>query len=360
MFMATGTTGLSSASLPGGETVHSVFGLLDGCFTLPELQTRLESHPSLVFIRSNISSLHTIMIDKVSMLSAKTFEQCEMVCRVSKQNNLLWGGIQVIVVGDFRQLPPVPNFRYGDRGEFCFQTQLWENTSFHVHTLHTALRQRDSNFFKALVNMQRGTLEQNDHQYFQHKPNFETTSETVHLYSMNIDVEQHNLHMLEQAPGEAFVFRSKDTGNRTDLSHCSAIPALTLKLNCPVILMVNLGPGLVNGLRGTVEWVNMGIREVRVKFENGRVVNVGDYHFHTYNPSIKQNTATRQQIPLRLAYTLTVHRAQGLTLQRAVMHCTGMQRPGMLAVACSRVRGPGDLNTLVLSPNSTACHPALM
>ena len=146
MFMATGTTGLSSASLPGGETVHSVFGLLDGCFTLPELQTRLESHPSLVFIRSNISSLHTIMIDKVSMLSAKTFEQCEMVCRVSKQNNLLWGGIQVIVVGDFRQLPPVPNFRYGDPGEFRFQTQLWENTKFHLHTLHTALRQKDSHF----------------------------------------------------------------------------------------------------------------------------------------------------------------------------------------------------------------------
>ncbi len=145
--MATGTTGLSSTALPGGKTVHSVFELLDGRFTLPQLQTRLESYPSLVSIRSNISSLDTIIIDEVSMLSAETLEQCEMVCRVAKQNHHFWGGIQVIVVGDFRQLPPVPNFRYGDRGEFCFQTQLWENTKFHLHTLHTALRQRDSHFY---------------------------------------------------------------------------------------------------------------------------------------------------------------------------------------------------------------------
>ncbi len=60
--------------------------------------------------------------------------------------------------------------------------------------------------------------------------------QTVHVYAMNIDVEQHNLHMLEQATREAFVFRCKDSGNRTDLSHCLAIPTLTIKLNCPVIL----------------------------------------------------------------------------------------------------------------------------
>ncbi len=94
----------------------------------------------------------------------------------------------------------------------------------------------------------------------------------------------------------------------------------------------------------------MGIREVSVKFQNGRVVNVGDYQFYTYNPRIKQNAATRQHIPLRLAYVLTVHRAQGLTPQRAVVHCTGMQRPGMLAVACSRVRDSRDLNTIGFAP----------
>lgn len=81
----------------------------------------MESHPSLVFVRSIISSLYTIMIAEVSMLSSKTFEQWEMVCRISKQEkNYLWGGMQITVLGDFWQLPPVPNFPGRDRG-FSFQ-----------------------------------------------------------------------------------------------------------------------------------------------------------------------------------------------------------------------------------------------
>ena len=127
------STGLAASvirdtGLDGATTVHSLMGLRDGRYSRAELELRMSSPSEACDVQKAeyISSLDTVIIDEISMISASILDQIECVCRSVKCNNKLFGNIQLILIGDFKQLKPVPNVEYGDPGHYVFQSPAFE------------------------------------------------------------------------------------------------------------------------------------------------------------------------------------------------------------------------------------------
>lgn len=117
------TTGLAATRLPIGTTVHHLFGLLDGRFSKEQLIARVTHDDSFVSVRNNIVKSDVIIIDEVSMLSQKIFEDIEDLCRTVRRLDKPFGGLQFILVGDLLQLKPVPNLAYGDAGDMFIKSK---------------------------------------------------------------------------------------------------------------------------------------------------------------------------------------------------------------------------------------------
>ena len=124
----TSTTGISCTNFPksvGAMTTHRWANLEDGRYTTSELTELLQFSPHFKKAAIRIKETDTLEIDEISMLSAKNFNQLEEICRKMKINDRRFGGMQVIVSGDFLQLPPVANALYGDDVDFCFTSQSY-------------------------------------------------------------------------------------------------------------------------------------------------------------------------------------------------------------------------------------------
>ena len=131
------TTGIASTLLPDASTVHSFFGLSDGRYNNSDMLKKM-SDDNFHDVKERIERLEVLFIDEISFLSRHVLEMIETICRHVCQEPIPFGGIQVIMSGDFYQLKPVPN-KYGDMGEYMFHSAL----KFHRFTLHTVYRQSE-------------------------------------------------------------------------------------------------------------------------------------------------------------------------------------------------------------------------
>ena len=132
------------------------------------------------------------------------------------------------------------------------------------------------------------------------------------------------------------MYRGEDLGETKQLLKCPGKPTIYLRKNAPVMLLVNLSAKLVNGLRGTVVCLNEDHVEVNFK-SIGNTVKIFPYKFSIYSPEKGMDIATRKQIPITLAFAITSHKAQGLTLPRVEVDCRHMSNPGQVGVAIGRV-----------------------
>lgn len=146
----------------------------------------------------------------------------------------------------------------------------------------------------------------------------------------------YNAIALQQLPGRLRSFKAKDTGPKHTLSTISSAEStLYVKVGAPVIITANLHNGLVNGTRATVTDIHQD--NIYIKTDDNQVYSI---ERHTFDRSTRSAIAIREQFPLQLAYSLTVHRAQGLTLPKVHFDCDGMFERSQLYVAISRVRDP--------------------
>ncbi len=134
------------------QTIHRFSGISDGRFTTDELVTNIAAGEHCGV--DNIRHLDCLVIDEISMLSAKLFSQIELVCRKVKGNDKLFGGVQIILCGDFQQLKPVPNPRYGDEGQFVFSSDAFHGIPHHV-TLQKVHRQEQPDLIAAVKELAR-------------------------------------------------------------------------------------------------------------------------------------------------------------------------------------------------------------
>ena len=161
----TATTGLASQQFLdlGGVTLHHWAGMMDGRFAKEELLENLLYNDGYHRALDRIKKTDVLFIDEVSMMSAKTFECLEFVCRMIKNAEIQFGGLQVVASGDFKQLPPVPDHFHGDPGLFCFESPAFNRIFPHHIQLTQVERQEEPDLILAINELCEGKPSESTH-----------------------------------------------------------------------------------------------------------------------------------------------------------------------------------------------------
>lgn len=329
----TASTGLAACNI-GGSTIHSWAGVGLGQGTAKELYSKMNKAA-----KQRWNAATTLSIDEISMIDGELFDKLEHLARLIRKNDLPFGGIQLILTGDFLQLPPI-----NIQAKFAFQANSWSTCVPEVIQLITIYRQVDADMVTALNNLRRGFVDEETKRILLPCINRELgVLEGViptQLYCTRNDVQRENESSLAALPGDKKTYQMNTSGEPALvaqlLKHCAAPQKLDLKVGAQVVLVKNLDPekGLVNGSRGVVAEFR-GNNPI-VRFCNGLEVAMVSQSFEI----IKGYTvlASARQIPLMLAWALTIHKAQGMTLDRVTLDLSKAFSEGQAYVGFSRAR----------------------
>ena len=357
----TASTGLAAVNVQG-STIHSFAGIGLGVESKEKLCEQIFNR---VLPKKRWRSCQVLVIDEISMIDCNLFDKLEYIARKLKNSDRPFGGIQLILTGDFLQLPPVRSMG------FCFESVRWNECVEEVIELESVFRQEDSALVSVLNHARRGVVDAQALRAFQSCVNrqFDVSDGIVatRLYPTRKQVGDENVERLNQLPAEPFTFTAVDHGTDAYIDTlrkgCNACDVLTLKVGAQVMLIKNLNTarGLVNGSRGVVEdfvrspdeghgldipveWTRVypTNRWPQVRFVNGeRVVCTPE----TWSVEVgTKPMATRLQVPLMLAWSLTMHKCQGMTLDRVSLHLGGVFEQGQAYVALSRIRSLDSLS----------------
>ena len=340
----TASTGVAALQI-GGETIHSWAGLGVGDKTAGEIITNLESRARQYGDRtlSRIRETRTLIVDEISMLSAGMVDLLDGVLCLARGDDNPFGGIQVIFVGDFLQLPPVE--RNSQKIQFAFQSQAWKEAEVRVRLLTHVFRQEEERFSRVLNKIRFDDLDDEVEAFLIERRAAEDTDPdhaACQLHTHNHKCEAINLrHLRELAGGGAKDFDAIDEGKHPGFVEqinrdCLAPAKLKLAVGARVMLLVNLNTrgGLVNGSTGRVQsWTSFSIQ---VLFDNGQIVQIERVTWEFKKGG--NVVATRTQFPLRLSWAVTIHKSQGMTLDKVETDLTHCFAPGQAYVALSRAR----------------------
>ncbi|KAG5876122.1 hypothetical protein JTB14_036162 [Gonioctena quinquepunctata] len=346
---ATASTGVAACHI-GGITLHRFAGIGSGEATL-ERSVELASKPPAVSIWRKCKHL---IIDEISMVDGSYFEKIEEVARRVRRNDKPFGGIQLILCGDFFQLPPIMKPKPGQSKmaspKFCFQTKAWEScrlTSFELKRVH---RQNDESFISILNKIRIGRVDEIVTKTLEKTALQKIESDGIlatRLCSHTNDADIINESKLKALPGESKVFECQDSvpGSTKQIDQQTSVPnRLELKIGAQVMLLknINIASGLVNGARGVVKKFEEGLpivqfrnrKEYSAKWEKWVVKTAGG------------GSLTRKQIPLKLAWAFSIHKSQGLTLDCVEMSLGRVFEAGQAYVALSRAQSLETLRVL--------------
>lgn len=332
-FEVTSTTGVS-AYLIGGVTIHSFSGI--GVLKInKDIIKKVKKNKDA---KKRIKECDILVIDEISMLGATYFDMLNHVFKEIRNNQNPFGGMIVIITGDFLQIPPIND-------KYAFESKTWNELNLHPIHLDKVYRYTDEKYAGILsrIRLAKHTAEDNvelfkrlkaynnieEYDIFDIQPTF--------LSSKINEVFEKNRDELSKNPNELVIYSSIDTEYNTSLLDFIAPKIIELKLGSQVMLNININveQGLTNGSRGVV--VNLSKDIVSVKFMNGMIFNI-ERHDFIYEEDDKI-LATRKQFPLILAYCLTIHKCQGSTLDCAIIDIGySVFEKHMVYVALSRVR----------------------
>lgn len=346
-FGVTATTGIAALNI-GGATIFSYCGIGLGEEDADFLVNRIRK---MAPIRIKLLKTKILIIDEVSMLSAELLDKLDYIFKKIRNKDKPFGGIQMIFSGDYLQLPVIE--RNGE-GRFAFESQAWKNGNIVQVVLTEQMRQKnDADFAKVLSEIRVGNTTNIDF-LLKNQPNFPDDGiKPVVLYCLNKLVERHNEGEVAKLPGSEKKYYCNTTGDKKNVESltksCPALEIVGLKEGAQVILLQNIDVegGLVNGSLGVVK--KLGPTSVTVKFSSGEH-EVERYSWELKKQSIGDDggtkfktAATFNQIPLKLAYSITCHKSVGLTLERVILDAAGAFCDGLIYVALSRVRSKDSL-----------------
>lgn len=364
----TATTGLA-ASVLGGRTINSWagLGLMDG-----PARTILAKMPRGA--ESRIMKVDILILDEVSMASAEMIDILDQAFKEVRQCDKPFGGIQMVFVGDFHQLPPVKS------DEFAFDSKAWKEADIEIVCLKEIVRQSDDAFKIILGALRTGNITGINFKPLTDRTKAIAPDDTPILESKNKDVDRFNETCLNQIDGDEIRIRSADFGAEWYLQNCPLPEVLKLKKGARVMCRINLTEKIFNGKAGIVtdfEKLDGEVQAVEVKFDGVsssvrvplHTVNITEgfewreveesplecgYMVDKYGIHYKESAceerngkmqiytakivARRTQIPLTLGWAITIHKSQGMTLDSANVKLHGTFAPGQVYVALSRVK----------------------
>lgn len=330
----TASTGIAAYGIEG-TTINSFAGYgtlssVDMADYSDKCKSTIKSIVTNADVSKRIKETTHLIIEEVSMIDSVVLDFLNRLFKYVRGNKLFMGGITVILCGDLLQLRPVSCSLHkdDDRIKTVKHARCW--SKFRVHMLTTSYRQTDEKFLGLLNRARRGTINADDKKLLQSrvKPKMCNNIKALELYGSNRQVDAKNRQMLEKLPGDPYVYYANDYSNNTRLDskavrsmndkHTMYKAVLSLKVGARVMLLKNLdvSVGLVNGALGTV--LKCEGSYITVKFDNSELIRNISKDVQTYEYLKFQYS--RQQYPLTLAYACTIHKAQGITLDKCILN----------------------------------------
>lgn len=352
----TATTG-SAALLIGGRTIHSFLGIGLGKKSAEDLAFHIgQKKPQ---IRKTLQTLDVLVIEEMSMMDADLFDKIsEYLGIVRRKPNVPFGGVQLCLLGDFTQLPPTNN------GIYCFKANAWKKLEMNIICLKTIERQKNDILFQNILNEVRwGKCSRESYLHLKQlrKTKVEHGIIPTILFPKNIDVDTVNDYKFQALLGK--LNSVKTTIYKTQYSNMyaqawaksSKVPeTLTLCPGAQVVCTWNISQdnGIINGTRGIVKTCYP--TKVVISLTNGE-----DYTIELLTIKDEDDpNVSFTFIPLKLAWALTIHKSQGMTLDAVVIDLgDGIFEYGQAYTALSRVRDMKSVRLLTIKKDSFKTHP---
>lgn len=362
-FAVTASTGIAATHI-NGVTIHSWSGLgIKETITDEHVSNIIENKDFLV---RKIRSAGVLIIDEISMLSGNTIDNIDKILRGVRtefmQESKPFGGLQVIFVGDFFQLPPVDNpislddpEKKREKPSFAFESEAWKDADPVVCYLTEQHRQRDGEFLNILTAMRNGEVTEEHKKALLHQPEIEPKTK---LFTHNAEVDRINTFELAKIEEKPEIYTMTSGGNQylVDIlkKNCLSPERLVLKKGAVVMFTRNnFDVGYVNGTLGTV--IDFKSDYPIVETNDGRHIYVDHAEW-----SVDDGRAWVKQIPLRLAWAITVHKSQGMSLDAARIDLSKTFEYGQGYVAISRVRTLSGLYLEGANDKAFMMHPKIV
>lgn len=355
----------SAAILVGGRTFHSFFGLgiLEG--GVAATVERASKNRRLI---KRLKETDGVVIDEISMLSSATLRAAEAIARQARANTRPWGGLRVIAVGDFCQLPPVNPYKA--EKEWAFLDEVWHKSEFRPAILREIVRTADKDFLRVLNFIRYGHVNKEVREFLDFRcARVPQDFEGTRLFARREDVERTNLERLSRLTTPLHTFETSYAGSKKAVED--------FRRNAPIPEVISLREGALVMLRQNDvknRWVNGSLGHLReitpnhlaIKLLSGREVLVEKSDF-TLLDAEGQPAASASNFPVTLAYALTIHKAQGTTLDSMTVDLRRLWEPGQAYVALSRARSSDSLfiegwsqSSIFLDPSVLAFHRKLV
>ncbi len=356
----TASTGIAATHM-GGLTIHSWAGIGIGnqASDIEILMMAGNRRVAKRFANANV-----LIIDEISMLDADRLNLVDRVARVAKGSFKPFGGMQVILCGDFFQLPPITKSKAERPARFAYHSSAWKEMDLKVCYLHEQHRQGDEKFLKVLNAIRQAKV---DESVTSHLEALRGTAlaqgRVTRLYSHNIDVDAENSRELARIPGEQTIYQMEASGKVPALlqslkNGCLAPETLTVKKDAMVMFVKNnFEKGYVNGTLGKITDFDEWGYPLVATFD-GKNISASPEAW-----SIEENgkiLAKITQVPLRLAWAITIHKSQGMTLDAAEINLANAFEKGMGYVALSRVRSLEGIKLLGFNETALEVHPEIL
>lgn len=332
----------AAAVLIGGRTFHSFFGL--GIMEGGVAATVEKAAKNRQVVR-RLKRITGFIVDEVSMLSGETLRAAEIIARRVRDSELPWGGLRVVAVGDFAQLPPVERFRATTRG-WAFLDPVWEWSGFNTRVLRTQTRCRDDEYMKILASVRKGVVTPEVKAYLDARlAPAASEFDGTRLFPRREETERFNLARLESLDTPNHKFETVYSGDARSIEalkkYSPLADVLNLKEKALVMLRQNDPVGRwVNGSTGHIEKIQPGL--LRIRLLNGRVIEIEKSSFSLLDAE-GETVAAAVNFPVSLAWATTIHKAQGSTLDRMMVNLANLWEPGQAYVALSRLTRGADL-----------------
>lgn len=355
----TASTGIAATHI-GGTTIHSWSGIgIRDYFNDSDIENLVQKeHLYKRFERTRV-----LVIDEVSMLSARLFDFVERICRAMKRSEKPFGGMQVVLSGDFFQLPPISRDGGNGGAEFINSSDAWKKMDVRVCYLDEQFRHNDSSLERILNEMRGSRVSQETRALLEEMLGKERAEKDAiaptRLYSHNADVDAENQRELDKLPGNGRVYEMTSRGKASIVESLKksilAPEKLVLKKKALVMFVKNaFDNGYVNGTLGTVEDFD-GAGMPIVRTFSGKKIFVGPAEWMVEEDG--KIRAKVEQLPLRLAWAITVHKSQGMSLDAAEIDLSRAFVPGQGYVALSRLRRLDGLSLRGLNDMALKMHP---